>query len=555
MRAGEWKKKREKRRKAMGREEGMSSGGFFRGFRAAVLVATALGVGLSSSGCDSDGGSGSSGNDNSNYSGVCGDGFCYLREGENEKLCPEDCDGAGGGGAEVRFFADFNSKAVEYGRTIRFTYVVWNQGSKTARNVVLPVPIVQNGQTEIFGDREYCGRPDSGYDCMVNVGYVPGSMRINRVYHPNRARSSYYFLDTVPITDAADGDEGFFDEDANVLYLTIPELRTRDDEPETAGVVWSYELVTDGGGVDTPCEEYPLVQNWSYVFADNAEEYFNDIIGHIFCESPRFHGEVSAGSSQVGAGESVELTLTMSYDDLVPPPGKEKSRFQLMRPRLYLNYPERLVTIESIGKPDEATDLPGFESEEEGGGVVYWARRDDNDDTNMQPGETETLTVTARIGENVPVGTIVDLKAKVFSQRTLPYQNVDGELSLEVTSGPDPSCGDGFCAGGAEDETSCPEDCPVCTQEDGVTSFGDPPCCEGLTPIRASHPYGWAYDQCYEWEGGGVLGVQSYCAACGDGECRGKENACNCPEDCGPHCTNWICEEGESAETCPADCS
>ena len=44
--------------------------------------------------------------------------------------------------ADVRFFADFNSKAVEYGQQLRFTYVIWNDGPVPDRNVVLPVPIV-----------------------------------------------------------------------------------------------------------------------------------------------------------------------------------------------------------------------------------------------------------------------------------------------------------------------------------------------------------------------------------------------------------------------------
>jgi hypothetical protein len=105
-----------------------------------------------------------------------------------------------------------------------------------------------------------------------------------------------------------------------------------------------------------------------------------------------------------------------------------------------------------------------------------------------------------------------------------------------------------------EDATSCAQDCPACTPEDGVTSFGNPPCCAGLELVRAAHPYGWAYDQCYDWEGGGVPLVQGYCTACGDGSCTGRENPCNCPDDCGPHCGNWTCEPGEDRETCPADC-
>ena len=105
-----------------------------------------------------------------------------------------------------------------------------------------------------------------------------------------------------------------------------------------------------------PCEDYPLVQNWNYIFADNAEEYLNDIIGHIFCESPRFRGSLDATTSQVSAGSSFDLTVTMSYDSVVPPPGKEISRFKLLRPRAYINYPEQWLTVTGIDKEDEAED-------------------------------------------------------------------------------------------------------------------------------------------------------------------------------------------------------
>jgi hypothetical protein len=123
-----------------------------------------------------------------------------------------------------------------------------------------------------------------------------------------------------------------------------------------------------------------------------------------------------------------------------------------------------------------------------------------------------------------------------------------------VDGGPSPACGDGFCSSPSEDETSCPTDCPRCAGEDDIASFEDPPCCDGLVPLRAAHEYSWAYDQCYDWEGGGVPFVQTYCGACGDGACSGRENPCNCPADCGPHCGNWTCEAGETRETCPADC-
>jgi hypothetical protein len=464
------------------------------------------------------------------------------------------CEGGTGDGAVVRFFADFAPKAVEYGQSLRFTYVVWNEGSATARNVVLPVPIVQDATTTVYGDREHCGSPGERYACMVDVSYVPGSMRINRVYHPNRARNSYAFVDTLPLTDARDDDEAYFDAAQNVLYLTLPELRARSDDPETAGVLWSYELVADGGAVHTPCAEMPLVQNWNWIFADNSPDYSNDIIGHIVCTSPRLHAAIAADRTTAAPGDAVTYDLTMSYDFLALPPGRSDDRFALLRPRLYFDYPEDLLEVETIDKPDEATDLPDFDDGPPAGGVVYWAREDDAGDTAMSPGGSETLRVTLRVRDGVPAGTEVRVAAHVLSQRTTAYQNVDAEHVLSVTGGPAAACGDGFCTGPAEDATSCAADCPRCTPEGGVTSFGNPPCCAGLELVRAAHPYGWAYDQCYDWEGGGVPLAQGYCTACGDGTCTGRENACNCPDDCGPHCGNWVCESGEDRATCPADC-
>lgn len=122
--------------------------------------------------------------------GRCGDGACLLAAGENSGTCPADCGAPAPSSAKVRFFADFNSKAVEYGQKLRFTYVVWNEGSQDANNVVLPVPIVQNASTDIYGARHFCETGGQRYDCMVDLSYVPGSMRINRVYHPSRARNS-----------------------------------------------------------------------------------------------------------------------------------------------------------------------------------------------------------------------------------------------------------------------------------------------------------------------------------------------------------------------------
>jgi hypothetical protein len=517
---------------------------------AIALASTPAGCG----GGHASGGSGGAGAGGSTGAGapkgVCGDDDCRLAEGENTHTCPRDCGAPGASGAQVQFFADFNSKATEYGQHVRFTYVVWNDGTEAAKNVVLPVPIVQNASTTVYGDRTFC---DSGgkYDCMVDLSYVPGSMRINRVYHPNRARNSYYFVDTTPLSDGIDGDEAYHDAKANVLYLTLAELLPRSADPEVSGVVWSYELATDGGIAHTPCADKPRIQNWNWIFADNSDEYMNDIIGHILCASPRLRADIAASPGAPAPGDAVTFTLTMSYDDAAPPDGIAKDRFSLMRPMLFFNYPEEAVTIESIGSPD-AEDLPG-KGTPETGGVVFWARKDTQSDAIMAPGESDTLVVSARVKPGIPSGTPLSFTARVVSQNTLPYQQVDAEKTLSVAGSAPATCGDGLCSA-AESAASCSKDCPACTREDRGTSLGEPPCCAGLKLIRAAYPYGWAYDQCYDWEGGGVQFAQGFCTACGDGVCKGNENACNCPEDCGPHCGNWICEEGESGSSCPADC-
>lgn len=512
---------------------------------AAVLVA------CSDETVERDGGAGAAGAGGSVSSlGYCGDGACVLTEGENRVLCPEDCGPAGTGSAEVQFFADFDSKAVEPDQVVRFVYVVWNDGPVIAENVVLPVPIVQDETTTIYGDREHCGSPAERYDCMVDLSYVPGSMRVNRVYHPNRARNSYAFVDMLPLTDEADDDEARFDAERKLLFLTIPELRPRSVEPEVAGYLWSYELRTDGAQAHTPCENHPLVQNWNWIFADNSPEYMNDIIGHIYCASPRLHGTVAADKTTAAPGESIVYQVTLAYDDVVPPEDIDVSRFSLARPRLYFDYPENLLEILAVDKPDEATDLPDLDDSPSAGGVVYWERTDDAGETAMAAGETEMLVVTARVRDGVPTGSELTVRAKVLSQNTRPYQNDDGELLVTVTAGATPSCGDGFCS----PDEDCADDCPTCTPEDGVSSLDSPPCCDGLTLVRGSQLYEWAYEQCYDWYGGGVPFVQGYCTACGDGQCTGRENACNCAEDCGPHCGNWTCEAGEDRQSCPADC-
>jgi hypothetical protein len=516
-----------------------------------VLLLTLTGCGSDHGGAANESTSGGGG---SIDPGTCGDGSCRVKAGENTVTCPADCGQPVAPSADVQFFADFNSKAVEYNNRIRFTYVVWNQGVSAARNVVLPVPIEQDANTDSYGTRPYCETDGQKYDCMVDLSYVPGSMRINRVYHPNRARSSYYYVDTLPLSDAPDGDEGYYDARRKILYLTLPELRSRTAEPEDAGVIWSYELVADGGVRGTPCEQKPRIQNWNYVFSDNAPDYMNDIIGHILCTSPRLRAALTADQTSARAGDLITWTVGMAYDAAAPPAGIDPSRFDLMRPWLYLNYPEHLVRITSIDRSGDAQDLPGKNAGDPGGGVVYWQRKNGAGDALIAPGESDTLVVTAEVLAAAPTGSEIHLGAHVVSQNTLPYQDVDAESVVGVSSGAATSCGDGLCSPGSESASGCPADCPECVDENGITSFGAAPCCSGLVLVRAAYPYAWAYDQCYDWEGGGVPLAQGFCTHCGDGACTGVENACNCPADCGPHCGNWVCETGEDRTTCPADC-
>jgi hypothetical protein len=245
------------------------------------------------------------------------------------------------------------------------------------------------------------------------------------------------------------------------------------------------------------------------------------------------------------------LDVSLSFDSLEPPPGKELSRFSLLRPRLYLDYPNSMIEITHIDKPDEAAVLAAPNAD--GVGVVYWARQNDEGAAEMLPGETETLRVEARLRDNIPNGTPIPFNVVVRSQRTLDYQNVDASHTLTVTESSAGACGDGFCTVD-ETEESCAADCPVCVGEGDITAFDLTPCCDGLSLIRDSQPYSWAYNQCYDWEGGGVPYAQAYCTRCGDGKCLSPENPCNCPEDCGPACGNWICEDKEDRASCPGDC-
>jgi len=64
-----------------------------------------------------------------------------------------------------------------------------------------------------------------------------------------------------------------------------------------------------------------------------------------------------------------------------------------------------------------------------------------------------------------------------------------------------------------------------CISENGLfAANSDLQCCQGLTKIDCSAPDSQL--ECAECT------ARAYCTSCGDGECSGRENFCNCPQDC-----------------------
>src|SRR4030042_3558703 len=109
-------------------------------------------------------------------------------------------------------------------------------------------------------------------------------------------------------------------------------------------------------------------------------------------------------------------------------------------------------------------------------------------------------------------------------------------------------CGNGICEAGEAEECpacyyseppclapctagTCPEDCEKqeCIAEGqslgAVVPSNSNVCCAGLTEVSAMSSVG------EKWEP--MLGNRGYCTNCGNGVCKGPENACNCPKDCG----------------------
>jgi len=102
---------------------------------------------------------------------------------------------------------------------------------------------------------------------------------------------------------------------------------------------------------------------------------------------------------------------------------------------------------------------------------------------------------------------------------------VQGEPALVCARSNDRFCGPGenFC----NSPIDCPAPPPPCTEAGFVLESFRPgaACCAGLQPIG-----------CEQTDADGVCRENCvgtvYCAACGDGQCDGAENPCNCPADC-----------------------
>ncbi len=95
-------------------------------------------------------------------------------------------------------------------------------------------------------------------------------------------------------------------------------------------------------------------------------------------------------------------------------------------------------------------------------------------------------------------------------------------------------CGDNSCTG-AEDDSSCPQDCAGSDAVCGDNS------CNGSETINTCPA------DCNGSQG----------AVCGDDTCNGTENATSCPQDCTggtASCGDTVCNGTETSASCPVDC-
>lgn len=160
----------------------------------------------------------------------------------------------------------------------------------------------------------------------------------------------------------------------------------------------------------------------------------------------------------------------------------------------------------------------------------------------------------------------------------------EGVCDPDCAPGTDPDCStpatvescnnNGLCEPHlGETAQDCPQDCgnqqDRCRREgETIKIEGGQRCCSDLKALGCARLGGDG--GCVEMEC-----KESTCERCGDGVCTGKENRCNCPEDCGgvvktstteeaspttqqeeAYCGDGVCESsrGESRDTCQQDC-
>ena len=101
-------------------------------------------------------------------------------------------------------------------------------------------------------------------------------------------------------------------------------------------------------------------------------------------------------------------------------------------------------------------------------------------------------------------------------------------------------CGDGTCDFNCgENSSNCSQDCgPKCTNE---CSYSGQHQCSGTSGRTCGY---FGSDSCLDWSN--WQSCDSQCFSCGDGVCNSScgENSTNCPQDCGPSCTNE-CSAGQ----------
>jgi len=291
----------------------------------------------------------------------------------------------------VKFFVDINSKAPQPGYTVQFIFVIWNEGRVTAKNVILTDPMLQL----------------EPYEHLSHVTYIKGSMSINREYHPNTSKESYFFVPRQPLTDDNDSDEGTYDENSNTVFFKMKEMEPNDY------VVWAFMVKINE---DAPCASNPYIQNVATITADNGNPYENDIIGHIVCESPKLRAQKTANLTEVRSGEYIDYTIEYSLDYLEIP-GIDPSRFDIRRVRIFDNFPAEFLEISSIDNGGE-----------EKNGAIFWQV------DSLKNGGSGSVKWRAKVKSQIPPATSIVNNVEITSQNTVQEQNMGSSFTITVIS-------------------------------------------------------------------------------------------------------------------------